>query len=85
MYEYLIIIMLFMLWIYFINLSLENNDMGFSVFQFILAIPLQVFLANNSYVNGILFGYVFVFVILGASIYIVAHNYDIKTKIIKKR
>lgn len=75
MYEYLILVMLFMLWIYFIQLSLEYNEMAFSIIQFLLAIPLQIFLANNAYLAGFELGYIMVFVILLASIYIVAYNY----------
>lgn len=81
MYEYLILVMLFMLWIYFIQLSLEYNEMAFSVIQFLLAIPLQIFLANNSYLAGFVLGYIMVFVILLSSIYIVAYNYGSIKKI----
>jgi len=83
MYEYLILVMLFMLWIYFIQLSLEYNEMAFSVIQFLLAIPLQIFLANNSYLAGFELGYIMVFVILLSSIYIVAYNYGSIKKVKK--
>jgi uncharacterized membrane protein len=64
-----------MLWIYFIQLSLEYNEMAFSVIQFLLSIPLLIFLANNAYLAGFELEYIMILVILLSSIYIVAYNY----------
>lgn len=84
MYEYLLIVMIFMLWIYFIELSLSRKERGFNYMQFVLSFPLMIFLGNNSYINGFVFGYVFVLVIGIASIYILATNMLEFKKIEKK-
>lgn len=84
MYEYLLIVMIFMLWIYFIELSLSRKERGFNYMQFVLSFPLMVFLANNSYLSGFVFGYIFVSVIGIASIYILATNMLEFKKIEKK-
>jgi hypothetical protein len=66
---------MFVLWIYFIELSLSYKEFTFSIMQFIIAIPLEIFLANSSYLSGFVFGYLVVLVIVMSSIFIVAYNF----------
>jgi hypothetical protein len=40
-----------------------------------ISIPLEIFLANSSYLSGFIFGYLVVLVIVMSSIFIVAYNF----------
>lgn len=82
-YSYLFMLLIFVLWIYFIELSLSYKQFAFSIMQFMISIPLQIFLASDSYLSGFVFGYIVVLVILFSSIFIVAYNWD-ETKTKKK-
>ena len=74
-YSYLFLLLIFVLWIYFIELSLSYKEFTFSIMQFIIAIPLEIFLANNSYMSGFVFGYLVVVTIVFSSIFILAYNF----------
>jgi fucose permease len=75
-YTYLMLILIFVLWIYFVELSLNYKQFAFSIAQFIISIPIQIFLASDSYFSGIMFGYVIVMVICFCSLFIIAYNWD---------
>jgi hypothetical protein len=80
-YAFLFFLIFFMLWLYFIDLSLSRKEIGFSYLQFGLVIPLTIYLADSVYINGLIFGWLFVFIPLLASIIILATNFnDIKNK-----
>lgn len=83
-YTYIFLLMIFILWLYFIELSLTRKERGYNYLQFVLSFPLMVFLANNSYLEGFVFGYVFVLSVGIASIYILATNMLEFKKIDKK-
>lgn len=74
-YTYIFLLLIFVLWIYFIELSLSYKEFTFSIMQFMISIPLEIFLANSSYLSGFIFGYLVVLVIVMSSIFIVAYNF----------
>jgi hypothetical protein len=80
-YTFLFFLIFFMLWLYFIDLSLSRKEIGITYLQFGLVIPLTIYLADNVYISGFLFGWLFVFIPILCSIIILATNFnDIKKK-----
>jgi hypothetical protein len=67
-------LMNFILWIYFVQLSLDKKEKGFSYMELILSFPLMIFISTTSYFTSSIFGYVFVFIIGCSSIYICSIN-----------
>jgi hypothetical protein len=66
--------MIFVLWLYLVELSLTKKEKGFSYLQFVISFPLIIFLGSNAYLSGFIFGYVFVFVISLSATYILSVN-----------
>lgn len=73
-YTYIFLIMIFILWLYFLQLSMERKEKGFSYLQFVLSFPLMLFLGNSSYLSGFIFGYVFVITIGISSLLVLSAN-----------
>lgn len=74
--QYLILFMLFILWVYFLELSLNRKEKGYTYLQFVLSFPLMAFLGNDAYLHGFIFGWVFIFVIGLSSLYVLSSNLD---------
>ena len=72
-------VMIFILWIFFIDLSITSKEFAFSVIQLILGFNLAIFLFVNSYLSGFIMGYFIVLTIIIATIYLSVYNFnDIK-------
>lgn len=79
-YTFITIIMLFILWIYFIELSLIEKEFTFSIIQFILALPNVIFFFSNSFLTGTIFNSFVALAIVLASLFIVGYNFIILKK-----
>lgn len=82
-YSFIYFLLFFVFWIYMLDVSRVNfNMIGFNYLQLGIAIPLIIFIANSSYINGFVFGYLFCFVIGVVSLYMIVIKIfdDIKQK-----
>lgn len=75
-YNLIYFIIFFMFWIFLLSIAIEKgNKIGFKYIQFIFSMPLIIFIANNSYINSFVFGYVFCFAIGILSLYVLVSDY----------
>jgi len=66
---------MFILWIYLLETSLEKHDLGYSVLQFIVAVPFMIYISALSFFEGLVFGYAITLAIALCSIYTIAYNF----------
>lgn len=75
-YNTLYFILFFIFWVYLLDLTIEKKDyIAFKYIQFIFVMPLIVFLANNSYVQDFIFGYVICGLLALISLYVLVMDY----------
>lgn len=79
-YTYLTIVMLFILWIYFIELSMTEREFTFSIIQFILCLPNVIFLFANSLLTGTIFNSFIAGAMILASLFILGYNFLLTKK-----
>lgn len=79
-YTFITIIMLFILWIYFIELSLIEKEFTFSIIQFILSLPNVIFFFANSFLTGTIFNSFIAFSMILASLFVVGYNFVLLKK-----
>lgn len=78
-YSFLFFVIFFFLWLYIEDLSYSRKEFAFSVLGLALSFPLLIYIGNNAYINGFIFGYVFAIVPLAVSIFTAGINLtDIK-------
>jgi hypothetical protein len=73
-YQLIFFLLFFVLWLYVVELSLENKskNKAFIYMQFILCVPLVIFIGSNAYAQSFIFGYVFCLIPLIISVYILS-------------
>lgn len=80
-YTFLFFLLFFFLWLYLMDMSYTRKEIVFSYATIGLSIPLLIYIANNSYINGFVFGYIFAFIPMILSFFSLSINItDLKGK-----
>lgn len=69
------LIILFVFWLYLVDLSITKKEVGYKYLQFVFMFPLVIYFSSLAFVQNLVFGYAISFVIGIFSLYVLSSYY----------